>query len=102
FTGGCSFDEPFSSCGYSQSDDDDLNWDQVNTLLKPSSDPWMPSGKATGGLRDVLVTTSSSSHWSGAANRGHWEPQSAEPADEADSPKSPTISFGPNVLQHLD
>ncbi|XP_048696250.1 receptor-type tyrosine-protein phosphatase mu isoform X2 [Lepidochelys kempii] len=44
FTGGCSFDEPFSSCGYSQSDDDDLNWDQVNTLLKPSSDPWMPSG----------------------------------------------------------
>ncbi|XP_038246809.1 receptor-type tyrosine-protein phosphatase mu isoform X16 [Dermochelys coriacea] len=52
FTGGCSFDEPFSSCGYSQSDDDDLNWDQVNTLLKPSSDPWMPSGSF------MLVNTS--------------------------------------------
>uniref|UniRef100_A0A8C3TH87 protein-tyrosine-phosphatase n=1 Tax=Chelydra serpentina TaxID=8475 RepID=A0A8C3TH87_CHESE len=48
----CSFDEPFSSCGYSQSDDDDLNWDQVNTLLKPSSDPWMPSGSF------MLVNTS--------------------------------------------
>ncbi|XP_028593172.1 receptor-type tyrosine-protein phosphatase mu isoform X13 [Podarcis muralis] len=44
FTGGCSFDEPFASCGYSQSDDDDLNWDQVNTLVKPSSDPWLPTG----------------------------------------------------------
>lgn len=44
FTGCCTFDEPFSSCGYSQSDDDDLNWDQVNTLIKPSSDQWMPSG----------------------------------------------------------
>uniref|UniRef100_A0A452HQU8 protein-tyrosine-phosphatase n=1 Tax=Gopherus agassizii TaxID=38772 RepID=A0A452HQU8_9SAUR len=43
---------PFSSCGYSQSDDDDLNWDQVNTLLKPSSDPWMPSGSF------MLVNTS--------------------------------------------
>ncbi|XP_074843533.1 receptor-type tyrosine-protein phosphatase mu isoform X9 [Carettochelys insculpta] len=52
FTGGCSFDEPFSSCGYSQSDDDDLNWDQVNTLLKPLSDPWMPSGSF------MLVNTS--------------------------------------------
>uniref|UniRef100_A0A452HQT1 protein-tyrosine-phosphatase n=1 Tax=Gopherus agassizii TaxID=38772 RepID=A0A452HQT1_9SAUR len=40
------------SCGYSQSDDDDLNWDQVNTLLKPSSDPWMPSGSF------MLVNTS--------------------------------------------
>uniref|UniRef100_A0A8C8SNR8 protein-tyrosine-phosphatase n=1 Tax=Pelusios castaneus TaxID=367368 RepID=A0A8C8SNR8_9SAUR len=52
FTGGCSFDEPFSACGYSQSDDDDLNWDQVNTLLKSSSDPWMPSGSF------MLVNTS--------------------------------------------
>ncbi|KAJ7338695.1 hypothetical protein JRQ81_012597, partial [Phrynocephalus forsythii] len=43
FTGGCSFDEPFTSCGYSQSDTDDLNWEQVNTLVKPSSDPWMPT-----------------------------------------------------------
>ncbi|XP_075777077.1 receptor-type tyrosine-protein phosphatase mu isoform X10 [Pelodiscus sinensis] len=52
FTGGCSFDEPFSSCGYSQSDDDDLNWDQVNRPLKTSSDPWMPSGSF------MLVNTS--------------------------------------------
>uniref|UniRef100_A0A8D2LT00 protein-tyrosine-phosphatase n=1 Tax=Varanus komodoensis TaxID=61221 RepID=A0A8D2LT00_VARKO len=52
FTGGCSFDEPFASCGYSQSDDDDLNWDQVNTLVKPSSDPWMPTGSF------MLVNTS--------------------------------------------
>ncbi|KYO35277.1 hypothetical protein Y1Q_0007881 [Alligator mississippiensis] len=43
FTGCCSFDEPFSSCGYTQSVDDDLNWNQVHTLVKPSSDPWMPS-----------------------------------------------------------
>ncbi|PKU47874.1 receptor-type tyrosine-protein phosphatase mu [Limosa lapponica baueri] len=27
-SGCCTFDEPLSSCGYSQSDDDDLNWDQ--------------------------------------------------------------------------
>uniref|UniRef100_A0A8D0KGR4 protein-tyrosine-phosphatase n=1 Tax=Salvator merianae TaxID=96440 RepID=A0A8D0KGR4_SALMN len=52
FTGGCSFDEPFTSCGYSQSDDDDLNWDQVNTLVKPSLDPWMPTGSF------MLVNTS--------------------------------------------
>lgn len=42
--GGCLFDEPYSTCGYSQADDDDFNWEQVNTLTKPTSDPWMPSG----------------------------------------------------------
>ncbi|XP_038602132.1 receptor-type tyrosine-protein phosphatase mu isoform X10 [Tachyglossus aculeatus] len=52
FSGGCSFDEPFSTCGYSQADDDDFDWDQVNTLIKPSSDPWMPSGSF------MLVNTS--------------------------------------------
>ncbi|KAH0504185.1 Receptor-type tyrosine-protein phosphatase mu [Microtus ochrogaster] len=41
---GCLFDEPYSTCGYSQADDDDFNWEQVNTLTKPTSDPWMPSG----------------------------------------------------------
>ncbi|KAL6090772.1 hypothetical protein STEG23_035902 [Scotinomys teguina] len=41
--GGCLFDEPYSTCGYSQADDDDFNWEQVNTLAKPTSDPWMPS-----------------------------------------------------------
>ncbi|KAM4704581.1 receptor-type tyrosine-protein phosphatase mu isoform 13-T13 [Rhinophrynus dorsalis] len=44
YSGSCSFDEPFQSCGYSQSEHNDLNWEQVNTLLKPPSDPWMPSG----------------------------------------------------------
>ncbi|XP_011813215.1 PREDICTED: receptor-type tyrosine-protein phosphatase mu-like [Colobus angolensis palliatus] len=44
FSGGCLFDEPYSTCGYSQSEDDDFNWEQVNTLTKPTSDPWMPSG----------------------------------------------------------
>ncbi|XP_040608831.1 receptor-type tyrosine-protein phosphatase mu isoform X4 [Mesocricetus auratus] len=44
FSGGCLFDEPYSTCGYSQADDDDFNWEQVNTLSKPTSDPWMPSG----------------------------------------------------------
>ncbi|XP_075441461.1 receptor-type tyrosine-protein phosphatase mu isoform X12 [Ascaphus truei] len=44
YSGSCSFDEPFQSCGYSQSEHNDLSWEQVNTLLKPSSDPWMPSG----------------------------------------------------------
>jgi len=44
FTGCCTFDEPLSSCGYSQSDDDDLNWDQVNAPIKPSSGQGMPSG----------------------------------------------------------
>uniref|UniRef100_A0A6I8NFE2 protein-tyrosine-phosphatase n=1 Tax=Ornithorhynchus anatinus TaxID=9258 RepID=A0A6I8NFE2_ORNAN len=52
FSGGCSFDEAFSTCGYSQADDDDFDWDQVNTLIKPSSDPWMPSGSF------MLVNTS--------------------------------------------
>uniref|UniRef100_G3QMB7 protein-tyrosine-phosphatase n=1 Tax=Gorilla gorilla gorilla TaxID=9595 RepID=G3QMB7_GORGO len=44
FSGGCLFDEPYSTCGYSQSEGDDFNWEQVNTLTKPTSDPWMPSG----------------------------------------------------------
>uniref|UniRef100_A0A663M5X4 protein-tyrosine-phosphatase n=1 Tax=Athene cunicularia TaxID=194338 RepID=A0A663M5X4_ATHCN len=50
--GCCTFDEPLSSCGYSQSDDDDLNWDQVNAPIKPSSSQGMPSGSF------MLVNTS--------------------------------------------
>ncbi|GAB5579364.1 receptor-type tyrosine-protein phosphatase mu isoform X6 [Prionailurus iriomotensis] len=49
---GCLFDEPHSACGYSQAEDDDFNWEQVNTLTKPTSDPWMPSGSF------MLVNTS--------------------------------------------
>uniref|UniRef100_A0A8C7B3U8 protein-tyrosine-phosphatase n=1 Tax=Neovison vison TaxID=452646 RepID=A0A8C7B3U8_NEOVI len=52
FSGGCLFDEPYSTCGYSQAEDDDFNWEQVNTLTKPTSDPWMPSGSF------MLVNTS--------------------------------------------
>uniref|UniRef100_A0A8C0LH05 protein-tyrosine-phosphatase n=1 Tax=Canis lupus dingo TaxID=286419 RepID=A0A8C0LH05_CANLU len=43
---------PYSTCGYSQAEDDDFNWEQVNTLTKPTSDPWMPSGSF------MLVNTS--------------------------------------------
>nr|XP_033789914.1 receptor-type tyrosine-protein phosphatase mu isoform X4 [Geotrypetes seraphini] len=38
-SGTCFFDEPISKCGYTQSEEDDLNWEQVNTRVKPSSDP---------------------------------------------------------------
>ncbi|KAI1243299.1 hypothetical protein IHE44_0000891, partial [Lamprotornis superbus] len=48
----CTFDEPLGSCGYSQSDDDDLNWDQVNVPMKPASGQGMPSGSF------MLVNTS--------------------------------------------
>ncbi|XP_058294619.1 receptor-type tyrosine-protein phosphatase mu isoform X6 [Hylobates moloch] len=51
FSGGCLFDEPYSTCGYSQSEDDDFNWEQVNTLTKPTSDPWMPSARTPHFLR---------------------------------------------------
>ncbi|KAF4788877.1 hypothetical protein TURU_156949 [Turdus rufiventris] len=51
-TGCCTFDEPLSSCGYSQSDDDDLNWDQVTAPVKPASGQGMPSGSF------MLVNTS--------------------------------------------
>ncbi|XP_068093301.1 receptor-type tyrosine-protein phosphatase mu isoform X5 [Hyperolius riggenbachi] len=45
YSGNCSFDEPYLSCGYSQWEHNDLNWEQVNTLLrKPHTDSWMPSG----------------------------------------------------------
>ncbi|XP_023576170.1 receptor-type tyrosine-protein phosphatase mu [Octodon degus] len=44
FLGGCLFDEPYSTCGYSQAEDNDFSWEQVNTLGRPTLDPWMPSG----------------------------------------------------------
>ncbi|XP_063779567.1 receptor-type tyrosine-protein phosphatase mu isoform X6 [Pseudophryne corroboree] len=44
YSGSCSFDEPYQSCGYSQWEHNDLNWEQVNTLRKPHTDSWMPSG----------------------------------------------------------
>ncbi|KAG8571208.1 hypothetical protein GDO81_011557 [Engystomops pustulosus] len=42
--GSCSFDEPYQSCGYSQLEVSDLKWEQVNTLRRPHTDSWMPSG----------------------------------------------------------
>ncbi|XP_078397143.1 receptor-type tyrosine-protein phosphatase mu isoform X5 [Cetorhinus maximus] len=43
--GSCSFDEPFSACGYTQGmEDSDLDWEQVNTMVKPFMDPWIPTG----------------------------------------------------------
>ncbi|XP_072115242.1 receptor-type tyrosine-protein phosphatase mu-like isoform X1 [Mobula birostris] len=51
--GSCSFDEPFNACGYSQRlEDSDLDWDQVNTIVKPFMDPWIPTGSF------VMVNTS--------------------------------------------
>ncbi|XP_072267522.1 receptor-type tyrosine-protein phosphatase mu isoform X7 [Pyxicephalus adspersus] len=44
YSGSCSFDEPYQSCGYSQWERNDLNWEQVNTLRKPHTDSWMPLG----------------------------------------------------------
>ncbi|XP_029446886.1 receptor-type tyrosine-protein phosphatase mu isoform X9 [Rhinatrema bivittatum] len=52
FSGSCSFDTSFSTCGYSQSEEDDLNWEQVNTLAKPPPDPGMSPGSF------MLVNTS--------------------------------------------
>ncbi|XP_031415704.2 receptor-type tyrosine-protein phosphatase mu-like isoform X5 [Clupea harengus] len=46
FKGDCNFERPYSSCGYSQGRDDDLDWEQANTLEKPPTDQWMPTGSA--------------------------------------------------------
>ncbi|MEQ2299683.1 hypothetical protein AMECASPLE_017692 [Ameca splendens] len=43
--GDCNFEKPLAACGYSQGRDDDLDWEQVNSREKTSSDPWMPLGK---------------------------------------------------------
>ncbi|XP_076151628.1 receptor-type tyrosine-protein phosphatase mu-like [Alosa pseudoharengus] len=46
FKGDCDFERPYSSCGYSQGRDDDLDWEQANTLDKPPTDQWMPKGES--------------------------------------------------------
>ncbi|XP_046702490.1 protein tyrosine phosphatase receptor type Ma isoform X6 [Silurus meridionalis] len=46
FRGDCNFERPHSECGYSQGKDDDFDWEQVNTKLRPSTDPWIPAGSA--------------------------------------------------------
>uniref|UniRef100_A0A9J7Z5R3 Receptor-type tyrosine-protein phosphatase kappa n=1 Tax=Cyprinus carpio carpio TaxID=630221 RepID=A0A9J7Z5R3_CYPCA len=44
--GDCDFKKPFSSCGYTQGRDDELDWEQIDTSEKPSLDPWVPPGSA--------------------------------------------------------
>uniref|UniRef100_A0A8C1PAC9 Protein-tyrosine-phosphatase n=1 Tax=Cyprinus carpio TaxID=7962 RepID=A0A8C1PAC9_CYPCA len=39
--GDCDFKKPFSSCGYTQGRDDELDWEQIDTSEKPSLDPWV-------------------------------------------------------------
>ncbi|ROL45423.1 Receptor-type tyrosine-protein phosphatase mu [Anabarilius grahami] len=39
----CLLEKSYTECGYSQSKDDDFDWEQVNTKQKPSSDPWVPA-----------------------------------------------------------
>ncbi|XP_056599123.1 receptor-type tyrosine-protein phosphatase mu-like isoform X1 [Triplophysa dalaica] len=46
YKGDCDFQKPFTSCGYTQGRDDDLDWEQFDTSEKPSLDPWMPPGAA--------------------------------------------------------
>ncbi|XP_026121820.1 receptor-type tyrosine-protein phosphatase mu-like, partial [Carassius auratus] len=46
FAGDCDFKKPFSSCGYTQGRDDELDWEQMDTSERPSMDPWVPSGSA--------------------------------------------------------
>ncbi|XP_030231660.1 receptor-type tyrosine-protein phosphatase T isoform X3 [Gadus morhua] len=45
FPGGCSFEENYSSCGYSVSlGTNGFTWEQVNTWEKPTMDPALPTG----------------------------------------------------------
>ncbi|CAL8381263.1 unnamed protein product [Boreogadus saida] len=42
--GGCSFEENYSSCGYSVSlGTNGFTWEQVNTWEKPTMDPALPT-----------------------------------------------------------
>lgn len=45
FTGGCSFDEHYSNCGYSVAlGTNGFTWEQINTWEKPMLDPAVPTG----------------------------------------------------------
>ncbi|XP_056594540.1 protein tyrosine phosphatase receptor type Ma isoform X10 [Triplophysa dalaica] len=46
FQGDCLSERSYSECGYSQGKDDDLDWEQMNTRKKPSSDSWVPTDSA--------------------------------------------------------
>ncbi|XP_033934567.1 receptor-type tyrosine-protein phosphatase T-like, partial [Pseudochaenichthys georgianus] len=45
FPGGCTFEESYSSCGYSVSlGTNGFTWEQVNSWEKPTIDPALPTG----------------------------------------------------------
>ncbi|XP_039865713.1 receptor-type tyrosine-protein phosphatase T [Simochromis diagramma] len=45
FPGGCTFEESYSSCGYSVSlGTNGFTWEQVNSWEKPTMDPALPTG----------------------------------------------------------
>ncbi|XP_077948718.1 receptor-type tyrosine-protein phosphatase T isoform X15 [Gasterosteus aculeatus] len=45
FPGGCTFEEPYSSCGYSVSlGTSGFSWEQLNSWEKPTMDPALPTG----------------------------------------------------------
>uniref|UniRef100_A0AAZ3QHZ8 protein-tyrosine-phosphatase n=1 Tax=Oncorhynchus tshawytscha TaxID=74940 RepID=A0AAZ3QHZ8_ONCTS len=46
FKGDCNFERPYTACGYSQGKDDHFDWEQANTKVRPSPNPWMPTGSA--------------------------------------------------------
>lgn len=45
-SGDCNFEGPYTACGYSQGKDDDFEWEQANTMERPSPNPWMPTGQS--------------------------------------------------------
>lgn len=46
FSGGCAFEESYSSCGYSVSlGTNGFTWEQVNSWEKPTMDPALPTGR---------------------------------------------------------
>ncbi|XP_074148726.1 receptor-type tyrosine-protein phosphatase T isoform X10 [Sminthopsis crassicaudata] len=67
FAGGCSFDEHYSSCGYSVAlGTNGFTWEQINTWEKPMLDPAVPtgsfmmvnsSGRASGQKAHLLLPT---------------------------------------------
>lgn len=46
-SGDCNFEGPYTACGYSQGKDDDFEWEQANTMERPSPNPWMPTGQSS-------------------------------------------------------
>ncbi|XP_039610726.1 protein tyrosine phosphatase receptor type Ma isoform X4 [Polypterus senegalus] len=65
FKGDCNFEEPYTTCGYTQGRDNSFNWEQVNTKTKPFTGVWVPqslgfmmvntSGKTAGQKAQLLM-----------------------------------------------